>query len=69
MYLVWFGFTETIISPNNVGLPPKKEEKRRRRRPGPILKIEGQGDSIIISYMCKLKIYKTKSKGFSLERL
>ena len=56
MYLVWFGFTETIISPNNVGFPPKKEEKRRRRRPGPILKIKGQGDSIIISDMCKLKI-------------
>ena len=56
MYLVWFGFTETIISTNNVGFPPKKEEKRRRRRPGPILKIKGRGDSIIISGMCKLKI-------------
>ena len=57
MYLVWIGFTDTIISPNNVvGFLKKKMRRRRRRKPGPSLKIKGRGDSIIISGMCKLKI-------------
>ena len=33
MYLVWIGFTDTIISPNNVdvGFPKKKDEKEEKK--------------------------------------